>query len=258
MYNAKNVGFANLDIIAALSIEVQRANAENILQRLPRDNTLKVSEIRRCKLSAIEVREEARRRIEERKKNNLKDHWSPTVDKKDLEERKVDSEVHKQPSRGIKNRTSLNELNVKNVVTWELSDEEIDFEAHPHPLPILPQANDNRSNNTYVKGREQIRNLETSPDSDKHSLNPRPKPPWSAGGASGRFNSSSKQTWNTIQELNNGAVESDVTLEKLTQANQENKSTCREALRVMPTFEHAFSGNIDMETQSCNKNMLTS
>ena len=175
LYNAKNVGFANLDIIAALSIEVQRANAENILQRLPRDNTLKVSEIRRCKLSAIEVREEARRRIEERKKNNLKDHWSPTVDKKDLEERKVDSEVHKQPSRGIKNRTSLNELNVKNVVTWELSDEEIDFEAHPHPLPILPQANNNKSNNTYVKGREQIRNLETSPDSDKHSLNPKPK-----------------------------------------------------------------------------------
>ena len=70
--NEKKIGFANMDIIAALSIEVQRANAENILQRVPRDNTLKDSVIRRCELAATEVRKEARRQIEERKFINPK------------------------------------------------------------------------------------------------------------------------------------------------------------------------------------------
>ena len=69
--NVKERGIANMDIIVALSLEIQRANAEYILQRLPRDVTLGVSEIRRCELSAIKVREEARRRIEDRKKQKL-------------------------------------------------------------------------------------------------------------------------------------------------------------------------------------------
>ena len=52
----KDGGIANMDIIAGLSLEIQRANAENVLQRLPREINLGVSDIRRCELSAIEVK----------------------------------------------------------------------------------------------------------------------------------------------------------------------------------------------------------
>ena len=62
-----SIGIANLDIVLDM---IQRANSERIIQRLPRDDILKLSEIRRCQLSATKVREEARRRIADR---NLKE-----------------------------------------------------------------------------------------------------------------------------------------------------------------------------------------
>ena len=79
-------------------------------------------------------------------------------------------------------------------------------------------------------------------------MKPRPKPPNSAGDASGRFNLSLKQIWGTMQELNNGA-RSDVMLEISTQANQENKPTCRETVSNMThILEHGFRGNIYGDT----------
>ena len=124
----------------------------------------------------------------------------------------------------------------------------MDFEPYSLPLPRISKAVDNNSNKTYAKGTEQIRKLETSPDRDEHKLKPRPKPPDSAGDASGRFNLSLKQTWGTMQELNNG-VGSDVMLEISTQANQENMPTSRETVSNMtPILEHGFRGNIYGDT----------
>ena len=99
------------------------------MQRLPRKISLGVSDIRRCELSTLKVREEALRRIKEKQVGKKRLDWKPPVgggvrrsqsDQDDLDE-------------NVEDRVSeVKAVGEKHWIHW--FDEELSYDEMPLPL----------------------------------------------------------------------------------------------------------------------------
>ena len=97
---------------------------------MPREILLGVTDIRRCEISALKVREEARRRIANRKVDKIEWEAPGSVELK--KPKNIEMSVEENSSvieiKGMSKDWLLDEM-----------DTDIDFDTCPKPMPILPE-----------------------------------------------------------------------------------------------------------------------